>query len=137
MTIFPFVSYHVRTSTVSSLPNFHQFFVHSLETSFQPLDKDLTNRFEFSQASESRYFKMNIDITLLQLQPVGRWLGLEELRSTLPAVFRKQFKKCVAIYMLFPLCIYNSSCVCAICMHGYTFMSLLICIALKYITIMR
>ena len=75
---------------------------------------------------------------LLQLQPGVRWLGLEELRSTLPVVFRKQFKKCVdicAAALLHSCCdsvvpiVYNPSCVCAICMHGYAFMSLLICIA--------
>ena len=98
MAIFNFVSAHVSsTCTFRSLPLFQQFLLVLMKLRLNLFDKDLAYRFGTSQTSVSRYFTKWIEVMFIRLHPLVRWPRREELQLTMPAEFRKHFKKCVAI----------------------------------------
>ena len=45
----------------------------------------------------SRYFKKWVDVMYIQLHPLVKWSGREELMKTMPVDFRKNFRYCVII----------------------------------------
>ena len=92
---FHFVSCHVNTSSiVSSLPNFQQFLLTLMKLHLNLFDKDFRYRCGISQTTVSRYFKKYCRLIQCfhSTSGSGQMARTRGVKTTMPVVFRKQFK---------------------------------------------
>ena len=100
MPIFTFVSSSLEENSRTTLSHFQQFVsvLMKLRLNLGDLgDQDLGYRFGVNQLTISRYFRKWVDMMRVQLSPLVKWPGREELMKTMLMEFRQNFKQCVVV----------------------------------------
>lgn len=102
MTVFGFFGCHLKTQ--SSLSAFQQFILTMLRLRMNMPLSFLSYVFNISLSTTSRIFNNTIDVMYCRIVPaLIFWPDRQELRMTLPMVFRNVFKKCACIIDCFEI----------------------------------
>ncbi|CAB4045800.1 Hypothetical predicted protein [Paramuricea clavata] len=89
MHVFNLLTPYIKSGTRTSLSKFQQFILVLMRTRLDALLQDLAYRFSISVATASRIFERWIDVMNIQLKFLNLWPEHEELRRTMPAVFKQ------------------------------------------------
>ena len=101
--LFTFVSVSVPSQANSTLSNFQQFVVVLAKLRLNLTNQDIGYRFDLHQTTISKMFKKWINIMYIRLKPLIKWPEREKLLKTMPAEFKKKFKKCVIVVDCFEI----------------------------------
>ena len=103
-TVYDFIASDLPSDiTCSKLDPFEQFIMTLLKLRLGLGDQDLAYRFNISQTTVSRYFGRWLDLLYTKLSCLILWPERDSLLKTMPAEFRKHFRRCVIIIDCFEL----------------------------------
>ena len=97
MQVFNFISPYVKATSRNVLTQFQELLLVLMRMKLNVPLQDLSYRFNVSVATASRIFNRWIDLLCSRLQFLIHWLKHEELRSTMPSVFKQNFGDKVAV----------------------------------------
>lgn len=95
--VFNLVAPHIKHTSTNVLSKFQGFILTLMKIKLNIPFKDLAYRFGISVSTASRIFDKWIDVMSTRLQFLILWPEREELRKTMPLVFKQNFGNKVAI----------------------------------------
>ncbi|XP_067668003.1 uncharacterized protein [Haliotis asinina] len=97
IALFNLVSYGICQSSHSSLTKFQKLIITLMRLRLNLPTLDLSYRFGVSKATISRTFNQVMDILYINLKQLVFWPDREDLRKTMPMVFRRYFGRRVSV----------------------------------------
>ena len=97
MQLFTLIAPHVVSTSTNALCQFQEYLLVLLRLRLNVPLQDLAYRFRVSVSTASRVFNRWIDVMRVRLDFLIQWPEREELRKTMPLVFRQNFGLGVAV----------------------------------------
>ena len=97
MQLFTLIAPHVVSTSTNALCQFQEYLLVLIRLRLNVPLQDLAYRFKVSVSTASRVFNRWIDVMRVRLDFLIQWPEREELRKTMPLVFRQNFGLGVAV----------------------------------------